>query len=57
MPTYQFTCIECDDTIDHFFPITQKDHTLLCEKCGNKRNKVLGVGAVNFKGSGWGHQA
>jgi len=29
----------------------------MCEKCGNKRTKVLGVGAVNFKGNGWGHQA
>lgn len=57
MPIYKFTCIECDNTIEHFFPITQKDHTLMCEKCGNKRNKVLGVGAVNFKGNGWGHQA
>lgn len=57
MPSYQFTCIHCDDTIDKFIPITQKDHTVVCEKCGNKRTKVLGVGAVTFKGNGWGHQA
>jgi putative FmdB family regulatory protein len=57
MPNYEFTCIECDDTVAHYFPITQKDHTLICEKCGNKRNKVLGVGSINFKGGGWGHQS
>lgn len=57
MPIYDFTCIECDNTIQQFFPITQKDHTVICDKCGAKRNKVLGVGAVTFKGGGWGHQA
>ena len=57
MPTYDFTCVECDNTVAKFFPITQKDHTVICEKCGNKRLKVLGVGSVTFKGNGWGHQA
>lgn len=57
MPTYEFTCLECDDTVTEFFSIHEKDHIVLCEKCGNRRNKVLGVGSVTFKGSGWGHQA
>lgn len=57
MPTYEFTCIACDDTVTEFFSINEKDHIVICEKCGNKRNKVLGIGAVTFKGNGWGHQS
>jgi putative FmdB family regulatory protein len=56
MPNYEFVCIECDSKIEVFFPITQKDQTVICETCGAKRNKVFAVGAVNFKGNGWGHQ-
>ena len=54
MPNYDFTCIECDNTIVQFFPITTKDHTVICEECGNRRQKAYGVGAITFKGSGWG---
>jgi putative FmdB family regulatory protein len=54
MPNYQFYCRECDDTVDLFFPITDKHQVAICETCGNKRTKVFGIGAVTFKGSGWG---
>jgi putative FmdB family regulatory protein len=56
MPSYQFTCIECDDTKDVFFPITEKHQDVVCEKCGNKRIKQFGVGAIAFKGTGWAHK-
>ena len=53
MPNYQFSCLECDDTVDVFFPITEKHQEVICEKCGHKRKKVIGLGAINFVGTGW----
>jgi putative FmdB family regulatory protein len=53
MPNYQFVCLECDNTVDVFFPITEKHQDVICEECGNRRNKVFGVGAIQFNGSGW----
>jgi putative FmdB family regulatory protein len=53
MPNYQFVCVECDNTIDVFFSITEPHQDVFCEQCGNRRNKVFGVGAVQFNGSGW----
>jgi putative FmdB family regulatory protein len=54
MPNYEYVCIHCDNSVEVYFPITQKDQTVICENCGNKRNKVFGLGAVAFKGTGWG---
>jgi putative FmdB family regulatory protein len=56
MPNYQFVCVECDDTVDVFFPITEKHQEVDCEKCGNPRKKQLGLGAIAFKGGGWAHK-
>jgi putative FmdB family regulatory protein len=56
MPSYQFYCKACDDVVDTFFAITEKHQDVVCETCGHKRIKQFGVGAVTFKGQGWGHQ-
>lgn len=56
MPNYQFTCVECEDTVDVFFPITEKHQEVVCETCGNKRIKQISFNAVAFKGGGWAHK-
>ena len=53
MPTYQYTCRECETKLEEVRSISDPEPTYLCEKCGNKMNKTYNVGAVTFKGSGF----
>ena len=56
MPIYTYKCPECLEKLE-------KDHgmvdspTFTCEKCTVSLIKIPGVGAVTFRGNGWGHQA
>ena len=53
MPIYVYKCPECSEK-------QEKDHgmadspTFTCGKCNVTLKKIPGVGAVSFKGSGWG---
>jgi putative FmdB family regulatory protein len=53
MPVYDYYCKQCDTKVEIAHPI---HHTpkILCEKCYTPRYKLFGVGAVTFKGGGWG---
>ena len=56
MPHYLYKCPKCESkiTIDH--PMSSSP-TIICAECSTPRIKVPGVGAVTFKGNGWGHQS
>jgi putative FmdB family regulatory protein len=56
MPLYDYYCKKCDNKIPISHPM---HHTpkILCEKCYTPRYKLFGVGAVTFKGGGWGKDA
>ena len=55
MPIYTYKCLECQEK-------QEKDHGMadspefICAKCNVPLKKIPGVGAVTFKGNGWGHQ-
>jgi putative FmdB family regulatory protein len=53
MPKYDYTCIECDYTIEVTKSFSDADTTQFCEKCGNPMNKVYGSVGVQFKGTGF----
>ena len=53
MATYEYYCKQCDTSIDVAHPITDTP-TIICVECSKPRVKKFGVGAVTFKGSGWG---
>ena len=53
MPTYEYVCRECETKITETRNISDPEPSHMCEKCGNKMNKVFNLGAVSFKGSGF----
>jgi putative FmdB family regulatory protein len=53
MPTYEYSCIECDVTKEVNRPIAEADAVEICEKCGYKMNKVYHSFGIQFKGNGF----
>lgn len=53
MPFYDYYCKTCDTKIPVSHPINNTPE-IICEKCFTPRTKMFGVGAVVFKGNGWG---
>lgn len=47
MPTYSFTCIECDETFDKNIPYSEIEN-VMCGKCGYRAKRVY-----SFTGLVW----
>jgi putative FmdB family regulatory protein len=56
MPIYSYKCPLCQDKKDVSHGMTDYPK-VICDNCNVERIKLMGVGAVTFKGNGWGHQA
>ena len=54
MPTYHFTCKECDSTISHLVPINDPLVTPKCLSCQQEMERVFSIPNIAFRGSGWG---
>jgi putative FmdB family regulatory protein len=54
MPTYDYRCTECDQTATVSVKITENPSVPVCVACGVTMVRVFGLGAVTFKGTGWG---
>lgn len=54
MPTYDYRCTECDQTATVAVKITENPSVPVCVACGISMVRVFGLGAVTFKGTGWG---
>ena len=53
MPTYDYKCLECENTFEVFQKITE-DPITNCPKCNGKVKRLIGAGAGPiFKGSGF----
>lgn len=52
MPVYDFKC-ECGETRTITVSIPPGEFKMSCV-CGKEMKRVYGIGAVTFKGSGWG---
>ena len=55
MPRYDYSCIECDMTIEMNHGM-QESPLVPCHKCGYDMTKVYSVPGIQFKGGGWGGQ-
>lgn len=53
MATYEYICPECKDIMEVSHPITDSP-VILCATCAIARVKKFSLGAVTFKGGGWG---
>lgn len=54
MPAYDFRCTECDATATVAIRLTEHLTPPVCATCTVTMVRVYGVGAVTFKGTGWG---
>lgn len=53
MPTYEYECQKCGESLEVFQSITDKP-LQRCKKCRGKLKKLIGTGAgIIFKGSGF----
>jgi putative FmdB family regulatory protein len=52
VPTYQYTCTECDHAFDQFQSFSDEALTV-CPECSGRLRKVFSAAGVVFKGSGF----
>ncbi|HVX16453.1 MAG TPA: FmdB family zinc ribbon protein [Acidimicrobiales bacterium] len=52
MPTYEYRCKKCDQTLEVFQSFTD-DSLTECPNCGGTLRKVFGNVGITFKGSGF----
>ena len=52
MPTYSYTCTDCDDRFDAVQAFTD-DALTTCDKCSGRLRKLFNSVGVVFKGSGF----
>lgn len=53
MPNYEFKCFKCEQTVTVALPMGDPQIPK-CLTCKVNMGKVFGVGAVTFRGNGWG---
>ena len=44
MPTYDFKCLECNETFEKLLPLNRYKEPQTCTKCGGKTKKILTLG-------------
>ena len=53
MPTYDYKCLDCGYTFEHFQRISE-EHLTICPKCKGHIKRLIGAGSIPiFKGSGF----
>ena len=53
MPTYDYRCLECGETFEHFQKLSDENLTT-CPKCSGHVKRLIGAGSSPiFKGSGF----
>ena len=53
MPVYEYTCKNCDTTINEVRPITEADAHPACPSCAELMIRSYQFGAIAFKGQGF----
>lgn len=52
MPLYEYECFVCGHHFERILKVADAS-TVSCPECGGKVRRLLGVPALQFKGSGW----
>ncbi len=52
MPLYEYECFVCGEHFEKIRRVADASR-MECPKCGGKVRRLLGVPALQFKGSGW----
>jgi putative FmdB family regulatory protein len=56
MAVYEYQCPKCASVIEISHPINDSP-VIICASCATARKKKFSLGAVTFKGGGWGKDA
>ncbi len=51
MPLYELVCEKCDNRIEKFLKIDEKEP--VCDKCGSNMRKAMSAPAFILKGNCW----
>lgn len=54
MPTYEFTCKDCQTRQEVQAAMADQIVAPLCHQCNLAMTRNYGIGAVTFNGTGWG---
>jgi putative FmdB family regulatory protein len=52
MPLYEYECFLCNHRFERIRRVAEAS-SVRCPECGGKVRRLLGVPALQFKGSGW----
>ena len=52
MPLYEYECFLCNHRFERILRVADAS-AVSCPECGGKVRRLLGVPALQFKGSGW----
>ena len=52
MPLYEYECFLCSHRFERIRRVADAS-AMICPECGGKVRRLLGVPALQFKGSGW----
>lgn len=52
MPLYEYECFVCGHSFERIRKVADAS-SVSCPECGGKVRRLLGVPALQFKGSGW----
>lgn len=56
MPSYEYKCPNCEQTMKVVRSIHVHDPGYLCHKCKQQMLQVLNGVGISFKGGGWAHK-
>jgi putative FmdB family regulatory protein len=54
MPTYQYKCETCKQTVSQVVAVSEERKTPECLDCKKEMIRVFSAPSLTFKGSGWG---
>ena len=52
-PTYEYQCFNCENKSEVSRPISKRDNTVICDKCGHNMIRLYTYSAFHLKGDGW----
>jgi putative FmdB family regulatory protein len=53
MPTYEYACIECDESMEITRGFKDPESVPPCPSCGYNMSRVYNAPGIQFKGSGF----
>lgn len=53
MPTYEYKCLGCSNTVEMSRSVDERDEPVECVSCGLESTRVYNAPGIQFKGTGF----